>query len=206
MANDRILVLGTRSRHKVREIRTLLGDGPWRLQSLDDYPAAIDVVEDGHSFGENAAKKACQQARSLGAWVLAEDSGLVVHALGGAPGIYSARYSDPGATDQRNNQKLLAELARVPDENRQAHYVCHATLADPDGTIRAESEGQCHGRIRREASGQGGFGYDPLFEIREYHRTFAELGDSVKSVLSHRARAMRALRGALAQLVASGCW
>ncbi len=110
--------------------------------------------------------------------------------LSGEPGIYSARYSDPGATDQSNNEKLLSEIQTRCPQNRQAYYVCTIALADPAGTIHIEAEGQCWGRIIDNHRGSAGFGYDPLFEIPEYHQTFAELGNSVKSVLSHRARAL----------------
>jgi XTP/dITP diphosphohydrolase len=116
-----------------------------------------------------------------------------VDALRGAPGVFSARYSGPQATDESNNRKLLAELGDRPPVERGAHYVCHATLADPLGEVRAESEGECHGRILTAPVGNAGFGYDPLFEVVEYHRTFGELGNAVKSVLSHRARALRAI-------------
>ena len=116
----------------------------------------------------------------------------VVDALGGAPGIYSARFAGEDATDEANNTLLLEKLDDVPTEKRTAHYVCHMALADPAGVVCAEANGRCHGRIRREAAGSGGFGYDPLFEIVEYHRTFGELGAAVKAALSHRARAMRA--------------
>ncbi len=150
--------------------------------------------------------KATQQARNLNAWVLGEDSGLVVDALGGEPGVLSARFSGPGATDASNSRLLLERLADVPGENRTAHYVCHATLSNPAGEVQAESEGYCHGRIRREGSGSGGFGYDPLFEIVEYHRTFGELGPAVKAALSHRARAIRALVPQLLALSTAEDW
>jgi len=137
---------------------------------------------------------------------LGEDSGLAVDALAGAPGVYSARFSGPGATDESNNRLLLEKLGKTPLEKRTAHYVCHATLADPAGTIQAQADGYCHGRIRFEPVGTGGFGYDPLFEIVEYHRTFGELGPAVKAALSHRARAIRQLIPAMLRLVDSGQW
>jgi XTP/dITP diphosphohydrolase len=139
----------------------------------------------------------------LGHWVLGEDSGLAVDALGGAPGIFSARFSGPEATDQSNNRHLLEQLGKTPLEKRAAHYVCHLTVASPDGKILAEAEARCHGRIRFEPAGSGGFGYDPLFEIVEYHRTFAELGANVKAVLSHRARAVALLLPKLKNLLDS---
>ncbi len=200
------LVLGTRNRKKGLELAELLAPWGFELTTLDELPGSIEVEETGTTFAENAALKAGEQAKHLGRWVLGEDSGLVVDALDGAPGVYSARFSGPAATDESNNALLLAKLGKTPLERRSAHYVCHATLADPSGAIRAEATGQCHGRIRFEPSGTGGFGYDPLFEIIEYHHTFGELGPVVKACLSHRARAVRALLPALTHLVDSGEW
>lgn len=185
------LVLGTRNRKKLLELVDLLEPHGFALQTLADYPQAIEVVEDGDSFAANAERKAVQQARHLGRWVVGEDSGLVVDALNGAPGIYSARYSGEDATDERNNARLLQELGATPWERRTAHYVSHVALSDPTGQVRIRCEDRCSGRIRFEAAGTGGFGYDPLFEIVEYHRTFGELGTAVKAVLSHRSRAIR---------------
>ncbi|MEX1223792.1 MAG: non-canonical purine NTP pyrophosphatase [Pirellulales bacterium] len=184
-----LLVLGTHNRKKGREMAELLAPHGIGLRTLADYPAAIEVVEDGDSFAANARLKAKQQAVHLGEWVLAEDSGLSVDALRGAPGIYSARYAGERADDEQNNAKLLVELRGVSTPSRTAHYTCHMTLCDPQGVIRAEAERTCHGVIRAAPAGTGGFGYDPLFEVRELHRTFGELGPTVKRVLSHRARA-----------------
>lgn len=206
MQTSHLLVLGTRNRKKAEELVDLLEPHGFKLRTLADYPHALEIDETGSTFAENAALKATIQARHLGAWVLGEDSGLKVDALGGAPGVYSARYSGPEATDERNNAKLLEALQGIPLERRTAHYVCHATLSDPFGQVRADSEGDCHGRIRAEATGQAGFGYDPLFEIVEYHRTFGELGGAVKSVLSHRSRAMRQIIPAILELARSGVW
>jgi XTP/dITP diphosphohydrolase len=197
----RRLVLGTRNRKKGLELAELLAPNGFDLRTLADFPESLEVDETGSSFAENATLKATQQARHLKAWVLGEDSGLCVLALDGAPGIYSARFAGPNAADEANNAKLLAELARIPAERRTAFYVCHATLAAPDGSVRAESEGRCCGRIRSSASGTGGFGYDPLFEIVEYHRTFGELGNAIKGVISHRARALRAIIPRIVALV-----
>ncbi|MGE0759517.1 MAG: RdgB/HAM1 family non-canonical purine NTP pyrophosphatase [Pirellulaceae bacterium] len=206
MQTRHLLVLGTRNRKKAEELVDLLEPHGFELRTLADYPHALEVDETGSTFAENAALKATVQARHLGAWVLGEDSGLKVDALGGAPGVYSARYSGPEATDERNNAKLLDALQGIPLERRTAHYVCHTTLSDPLGQVRADSEGDCHGRIRADAAGQAGFGYDPLFEIVEYHRTFGELGGAVKSVLSHRSRAMRQIIPAILELARSGVW
>jgi XTP/dITP diphosphohydrolase len=201
-----VLVLGTRNRKKGIELFDLLRPLGVEVRTLADYPTAIEVVEDGDTFAANAAKKATQQARHLGQWVLGEDSGLCVDALQGAPGVYSARYAGPGATDEANNRRLLAELEGTPLERRTAHYVCHAELSDLRGKIRATAEDRCHGRILFAPRGSGGFGYDPLFEIPEYHRTFGELGAAVKAALSHRARALRNLVPEIARLLATGEW
>jgi XTP/dITP diphosphohydrolase len=200
------LVLGTRNAKKRQELDDLLGPYGFELRTLDDFPSAIEVEETGATFAQNAQLKASVQARRLGAWVLGEDSGLAVDALGGRPGVYSARYSGPGATDESNNRKLLDELTGVPWEQRAAHYVCHAALADPDGVIRAQSEGTCRGRIRETPTGTGGFGYDPLFEVVEYHQTFGELGPAVKAAISHRARSLQRLVPQLLHLVRTGAW
>jgi XTP/dITP diphosphohydrolase len=136
-----------------------------------------------------ARRKASQTALAVGHWTIGEDSGLMVDALQGRPGIYSARYSDPGATDERNNLKLQQELAGVPPEHCGAAYVCSIALSDPNGVIRATAEDRCGGQIISEPRGSNGFGYDPFFLIPEYHRTFGELSSTVKQHLSHRARA-----------------
>ena len=199
------LVIGTTNAHKAQELAELLEPYGFEIQTLKDFTNALDVVEDGDSFAANARLKAAQQAKHLNAWVLADDSGLEVDALNGAPGIYSARYAGNGG-DSANNAKLLAELANVPWEKRGARYFCHVAVADPTGAIRAESSGECRGRIRTESSGSNGFGYDPLFEVREYHLTFGELGPHVKAALSHRARAMRSILPQLLALTATGEW
>lgn len=206
MTARRTLVVGTRNRKKLGELLALLGPHGFELRSLDDFPQAIEVDETGDTFTANATLKATLQALHLGHWVLGEDSGLAVDALDGAPGVYSARYSDPQATDERNNDKLLAALTGLPDERRGAHYVCHMTLSDPQGQVWIDCEGKCRGRIRRERAGAGGFGYDPLFEIVELHRTFGELPPAVKSVISHRARAVRLFVAELQRLVARVEW
>jgi XTP/dITP diphosphohydrolase len=193
------LVIGTHNRKKGTELAELLVPWGFSILTLDDFPNALDVVEDGDSFSANASLKATQQALHLRHWVLADDSGLAVDTLGGAPGVYSARYAGPTATDAENNHRLLADLTGVPLDKRGAHYVCHVTVADPTGAVRAESHDVCRGRIRFDASGANGFGYDPLFEVVEYHRTFGELGPHVKRALSHRSRALRAI---LPQLIA----
>jgi XTP/dITP diphosphohydrolase len=199
------LVIGTSNTHKAEELADLLEPYGFEIRTLKDFANPLDVEENGDSFAANALLKASQQAQHLNQWVLADDSGLEVDALKGAPGIYSARYAGTGI-DADNNAKLLEDLADVPWEKRGARYYCHVAIADPTGTIRAESGGECRGVIRRSASGSNGFGYDPLFEIREYHQTFGDLGPHVKAALSHRARAMRAILPQMLALVANGAW
>lgn len=201
---SRLLVLGSRNKKKLGELDDLLAPHGFVLKTLADFPNSIEIEETGATFAENARLKAVTQAKHLGQWVLGEDSGLSVDALGGAPGVFSARFSDPGATDERNNALLLEKLRNVPVEKRTAHYTCYAILSDPDGNVQAESEGTCSGRILPAAAGTGGFGYDPLFEIVECHQTFGELSPAVKRVLSHRSRAIRDLVPQLLALASSG--
>ena len=188
------LVIATRNAKKLREIREILGDLPISLQDLSHWPQAPEVEETGATFEANAKLKASQVAVALKQWVLGEDSGLVVPALKGEPGVYSARYAGTQGDDAANNRKLLAELAKVNEDQRQAYYVSTAALSDPEGNIHATVEGRCNGVILRDYHGEGGFGYDPLFQIPEYHRTFGELSSVVKHALSHRGRALAKLR------------
>ena len=169
-------------------------------------PPAPEIVEDGDTFAANARKKASETARALGQWVLADDSGLAVDALGGAPGVLSARYAGAHGDDEANNRKVLAALAGLPDSRRGAAFVCSLAVADPKGTIRLEADGVCRGRIIDAPRGANGFGYDPLFLIAEYHKTFGELGALAKHQLSHRSRAFARLRPALDQLIAGGAF
>ena len=183
------LVLSSRNRKKSREIAEILAPFVVTVQSIADFPEVGEVIEDGATLIDNASKKATQPARQLGRWVIGEDSGLMVDALGGAPGVYSARYSGDGATDESNNQKLQVELKDIPPEKRSAAYVCTIALSDPTGIVRLTAEGFCRGLIIDEPRGENGFGYDPYFLVREYHRTFGELFSRVKHQISHRARA-----------------
>jgi XTP/dITP diphosphohydrolase len=201
-----MLLLGTRNPKKRDEIVEILGDLGLNFGDLSDrpdVPDVPDVEETGNTFEENARLKATAYAKATGAWTLAEDSGLVVPGLNGRPGIYSARYAGRQGDDAANNARLLAELAILPPVNdrglntRAAYYVCVAALANPAGEIEALSEGRCHGVIINELRGSGGFGYDPLFLIPEFHKTFGELSPRVKHALSHRSRALERLRPAL---------
>lgn len=196
------LVLGTRNNKKRKELEYLLR--PYQdinLKTLDEFNDAIEVEETGTTFAENAALKATEQARQLGRWVLGEDSGISVAELNGQPGVYSARFAGLNATDQDNNALLLKKLDGVPREKRTAWYTCSMALSDPEGNVHIRCEGRCYGKILTKPVGEAGFGYDPMFEIAEYHRTFGQLGDAVKSVLSHRARANRIFVPKLLRLI-----
>lgn len=202
------LVVATRNQKKGRELLALLAPlwepptplSRLRLETLADYPDAPEVDEDADTFEANARKKASETAQALARWVIADDSGLAVDALDGAPGVLSARYAGTHGDDDANNRKLLATLDEIKDDSRGAAFVCAVAVADPSGAIRAEAHGQCRGQITRALHGAGGFGYDPLFLIREYHKTFGELSSLVKQQLSHRARAINKLRPALEAL------
>ncbi len=188
------IVAGTRNRKKHAEIAVCLRGLQVRLTSLGDYPQSVEVEETADTFAGNAALKATTQARVIQRWVLGEDSGLSVEALDGQPGVWSARFAAPDATDESNNTKLMQLMADVPAGQRRAWYTCHACLANPAGEIVFSCEGRCYGQIVSAPRGSAGFGYDPWFEIPEYGLTFAELGLAVKSLISHRARALRRLR------------
>jgi XTP/dITP diphosphohydrolase len=207
-----VLILGSRNRKKCREMAELLAP-PWEpnpqwarldLQPLDDFPDAPEVVEDADTFAGNARKKAGELARATSHWVVADDSGLTVDALDGAPGVLSARYAGEPCDDAANNRKLLEAVANVPDDRRGAAFRCALALAGPDSVIRLEAEGACRGRLTHALQGTGGFGYDPLFLIAEYHKTFGELSPLVKHQLSHRARAFAHLRPGLLRMIACG--
>jgi XTP/dITP diphosphohydrolase len=182
------LLVATRNRHKLDEIRAILAQHGVACVGLDEMPAAPEVVEDGDTFEANAIKKAVSLARATGLWTLADDSGLEVEALGGAPGVRSARYAGEPSNDGANNRKLLAELGVRGD--RRARFRCAIALADPAGGVRTVS-GACPGMILTAARGQGGFGYDPLFVPDGSHLTFAELDGATKNRISHRARALQ---------------
>ena len=188
------LVIGSRNKKKLKEMVELLGDLPLDLTDLTPYPDAPEVEETADTFVGNATLKATQLAPVLGAWVIGEDSGLCVPALGGAPGVFSARYAGTHGNDQANNDKLLREMSALSGDDRAAFYVSTAVLAAPDGKVVASVEGRCHGVIVTERRGSGGFGYDPLFLVPEYGKTFGELPPEVKQQMSHRARAFEQLR------------
>jgi len=191
------LVIASKNQGKIREIRQIYADLPVTVVEVADLP---DVVEDGRSFSENARKKAVEIARHTGKWALADDSGLEVDALRGAPGIHSARWSGKG--DEGNNEKLLVELREVPAPARTARYRAVVVIAAPDGRVVAEADGVCDGLIGFERRGTGGFGYDPYFVVPQFGKTMAELTPETKNSISHRGQALRRLREPLTRALA----
>lgn len=189
----RRIVIATHNPHKTDEFRGLLG-GSWQVEDLTSHPSLPVPEETGQTFAENAAIK----ARSAGAWlgpgvlVVADDSGLVIDALDGRPGIYSARYAGPGAGDAANRERVMQEMAAVPPGNRSARFCCVLAVAEGDA-VTASFEGFVEGHIGMVPAGTGGFGYDSLFIPDGYPATFGELTSAVKQSLSHRARALQAL-------------
>jgi XTP/dITP diphosphohydrolase len=186
------VVLATRNNGKILEFRELLAQFRVELRGIGEFPPIPDVVEDGETFQANAIKKARFAAEKLGLAALADDSGLVVPALGGAPGVYSSRYAGENAGDADNIRKLLKEMRDVSD--RSAYFVCVIALAVPGGGTRLY-RGSCNGIITLESVGKGGFGYDPVFYYPPLAATFAEIDRKEKNEVSHRGEAMLALRG-----------
>ncbi len=186
------LVLATRNEGKIREFKALLRAFPLKIKSLKDYPEAPEVLETGETFFDNAFKKAYEIAKALNVLALADDSGLEVDALGGAPGVYSARYAGPHATDEENYLKLLKELEGVPPKERTARFRCVIVICHPSGAW-LKAEGVWEGFITTEPRGEHGFGYDPVFLIPDLGKTAAEIPPKLKNQLSHRANALREL-------------
>jgi XTP/dITP diphosphohydrolase len=194
------LLLATRNAHKTREIQEIL-EAEFELRDLTAYPEISEIVENGKSFEENAKLKAIAVSKELPALIIADDSGLEVEALGGAPGIYSARYAGKNATDEQNVKKLLSELTRagVKTRQRKARFRCVIVLAR-SGKLFDTFNGAVEGTIADSPSGSRGFGYDPIFVPSGFEQTFAELPAEVKNRISHRAKAIRALAARLAAL------
>jgi len=184
------LIVATRNLKKLAEIKEILKGIKIELLSLDSFKDAPKVLENGKTFKENATKKAVKLARFTGELCLGEDSGLCVDALNGGPGIYSARFSGKDKSDIKNNLKLLKLLKGLPVAKRKAHYVCAVALADKKRLIGVV-EGRCNGLIAFEAKGSAGFGYDPLFYIPKYKKTFGQLGERIKHKMSHRYHALK---------------
>ncbi len=187
------LVIATRNRKKVEEIRRILEGLPVTLFSIDDFPGCPEVEEDADTFEGNAAKKALAVARYAGKPAIADDSGLEVYALNRAPGVFSARYAGPDADDRKNREKLLLEMQGIEQSKRGARFVCLVALAFSDGEVRT-FEGYVEGRIGTEPRGSSGFGYDPVFYPTGHDSTFAEMSAEEKDVLSHRGMALKRLR------------
>ncbi len=194
------IVLASRNQGKLQEFKALLASLPVEVASLQNYPEVPEVAEDGATFAENAVKKARAVAAATGLWALADDSGLEVDYLNGAPGVYSARFAGEGRDDRANNEKLLRLLAGVPPEKRTARFRCVVAVATPGGEVYT-AEGACAGVIAAEPRGNRGFGYDPLFFVPQLGKTFAELDPEVKNTISHRARALAGAREILTRLL-----
>lgn len=189
---EKVLVIATFNPHKLLEIRAILPPLPFTLKALSDFPGAAPADENGGKLEENAVKKALAAARFTGLWALADDTGLEVDALGGGPGVRSARYAGERASAAENNARLLSALAGLPPEKRKARFACVMALASPSGEIKV-SRGALEGRITAEARGAEGFGYDPLFEVGGGPRTLAEYSGEEKNSVSHRALALKSL-------------
>ena len=186
------IVLATRNKKKVEEIKRIIKDMPVTIYTLDDFPGCPEVVEDGKTFEENAVKKASAVSRYTKMPALADDSGLEVYALDGAPGVFSARYAGEGAGDRKNYEKLLKEMNSLPDDKRIGRFVCVIALAFPDSRVETFS-GYAEGLIGKKPKGANGFGYDPVFYPKGHGRTFAEMSDKEKDLLSHRGAALARL-------------
>ena len=183
-----VLLLGTRNPGKVKEITSILEDSDWSFSSLQEFENVESPEENGETYADNAIVKARFYAQATGLFALADDSGLEVDALGGAPGVFSARYAGENASDAGRRKLLLSELAEVTE--RSARFVSVVAIANPDGTVLNISEGICEGTITFDPRGTGGFGYDPLFIPDGYDQTFAELAQALKNRISHRGRAL----------------
>ena len=185
------LLIATNNAGKVRELASLLAGVPIRLKNLAGLDGICEIEETGSTFRENAEIKAAGYAIQSGVWSLADDSGLEVAALGGAPGVYSNRYAGEGASDAAKMRKILDQLAAVPDAARDARFVCAMSIADDTGKIVFTAEGSCPGTLANQPRGTNGFGYDPIFVPDGFDRTFGELSGDIKQQISHRARAIK---------------
>lgn len=198
------LLIATRNPGKIRELESLLGALPLRLRSLTEFPSIPEVDETGATFTENAVLKAVSYARQSALWTLADDSGLEVDALNGAPGVFSARYAGPEASDAQRVTLLLDELSRTNGQQRRARFVCVIAIADTDGQLAHVAQGSCDGHLAEAPRGTGGFGYDPIFIPDGYRQTFGELSVEIKQSISHRARALQAAGAFLRQRLLQG--
>ncbi len=194
------IVFATKNEGKVKEITEMLASMDIELVSLNHFESLPEIVEDGQTYLENALKKAKIISEFTGETVLADDSGLQVEALGGEPGVYSARYAGEGATDEENNAKLLAKLKDVPEEKRNASFFCALVLYRKDGQY-SSFEGEWQGRIIDERRGANGFGYDPIFLATPLNKTAAELPSEIKNKVSHRGQAFEKLKSHLSKKI-----
>ena len=201
----RTLLIATRNRGKLKEIQKLLEDLPFKIVDLSQYPSIETVEESGDTFADNASLKASSYARQAGVLTLADDSGLIVDALDGAPGVHSARYAGEGASDGERTEKLTRALAKVPQSQRGARFVSVIAIARHDGKIVNVSVGECKGEIALQPLGDGGFGYDPIFIPEGFTQTFGQLEPAEKNRISHRARALSKARAFLLTLTAASC-
>ena len=188
------LVIATRNPGKAKEIRAILGEVPWNLLSLEDFRNVGEAPEDEDSFEGNALSKANFYASATNQWILADDSGLEVAALGGAPGVHSARYAGADASDADRRAKLLDEMRSLDLEDRKARFVCVCAIVQPDLQVFAVTTGICSGSIVNEARGVSGFGYDPIFKPDGFDETFGQLSEDIKNRISHRGRALAEVR------------
>ena len=185
------IILATGNKHKVVEIKDILKDLSVTIKPMTDFDKYPEVVEDGQTLQDNAIKKATEVAKYFNSWAIADDTGLEVNYLNGAPGVYSSRYAGENCSYADNNNKLLKALDGVQMENRQAQFRCVIALSDPQGNVKILGEGKIKGYIAESLSGTTGFGYDPLFYVPKYEKTFAELGEEIKNQISHRAMALK---------------
>jgi XTP/dITP diphosphohydrolase len=187
------LIFASNNEGKIKEVKQLLHDFPIKVESLKDIGIQVNIIEDQESFEKNALKKATEIMKITGKWVLSDDSGLEVDALNGQPGVYSARFAGEKASDEENNQKLLRMMQQIPDSKRGAQFRCVVALVSPKGHV-IQTEGICRGKIGHAPKGNNGFGYDPLFIANAVEKTFAELTEDEKNIISHRAIALKKLK------------
>jgi XTP/dITP diphosphohydrolase len=197
------LIVASRNKGKVAEIKALLADLPFKVTSLLEYPHIPEIIEDGKTYRANALKKARETARATGKMAMSDDSGIEVRALGNAPGIYSARFAGEGASEKARNNKLFKMLKGVPMHKRQARYRCVIALVNARGKELGVVQGTCSGYVTTRDIGKNGFGFDPLFLLKRYNKTFGQLPPELKAKISHRARALKKFRLLLSQATAT---
>jgi XTP/dITP diphosphohydrolase len=197
------LVVASRNKGKVREIKELLANLPFKVTSLSDYPYISEIIEDGKTYRANALKKASEVARATGKMAMSDDSGIEVKALRYAPGIYSSRFAGIGASEKVRNKKLFVMLKGVPFSGRQARYRCVIALVNAKGQELGIVQGTCSGYVTTKEQGRNGFGFDPLFLLKRYNKTFGQLPPELKAKISHRARALKKFRLLLSRVTAT---